>query len=117
MSKKVVLTADQAKKHHEILLRLLDARAKLMKVDPEDLTLEQHLKWRKQVLQLGEAISATQNAILTSISDAYAKLLPKIDKATARLDRDLQRLKAVNEILGAVNAVLGTITNIVKLLG
>ena len=116
MARKVVLTADQAKKHHEILLRLLNARAKLMLVDPEALKLEQHMKWRKQVLQISDAITATQSAILTSISAAYAKQLPKFANATARLDRDLQRLREANEIIGAVSAALGTITNIIKLL-
>jgi hypothetical protein len=110
------LNKTQTNLHQETLLNLLDVRGRLMLVDPQSLTLDQHIDWNDQMFQVGQAIIAMERAILTSISDQYAKKLPQITKATEKLENDLHKLKAANDVIGAVSAALGTITSIVTLL-
>lgn len=116
MAQTVELNEGQRRKHDEALLDLLDIRGRLMLVDPQSLTLEQHISWNEQIFQVGLSIIAMERAILTAISAEYAKQLPKISKATGALERDLHKLKAANDVIAAISGVLGTITSIAKLL-
>jgi hypothetical protein len=116
MPQKIALNQTQSKAHEELLLNLLDIRGKLMLVDPRSLTLDRHIEWNNQVFQIGLAIIAMERAILTSISEDYAKELPRIEKATERLERDLHKLKEANDVIAAVGTSLGTIASIAGLL-
>lgn len=117
MPETVELNESQRKKHDEVLLDLLDIRGRLMLVDPQSLTLSQHIAWNEQLFQVGLSIIAMERAILTAISAEYAKQLPKISKATEAVERDLHKLKAAKDVIAAVSSVLGTITSIATLLG
>ena len=116
MPQKIALNDSQIKKHDQLLLNLLDIRGRLMLVDPQSLTLDQHIEWNEQMFQVGLAIIAMEKSLLSSISEKFAKQLPKIDKATEQLERDIHKQKAANDVIAAVSAALGTITNIATLL-
>jgi hypothetical protein len=117
MTDKVALNESQITTHNELLLHLLAAREKLMMVDPKSLELNMHIQWNEELYQVGLAISAVQGAILTSISERYAKTLPAIERAADKLTDDLYKLKVANDVIAAVSSVLGTISSIVTLLG
>ena len=116
MAETVALNESQVRKHDELLLDLLDIRGRLMLVDPQSLSLDQHIAWNEQIFQVGLSIIAMERAILTAISSEYAEQLPKISKATGELERDLHKLKAANDVIAAISATLGTIISIATLL-
>jgi len=95
---------------------LMDIRERLMLVEPHSLTVDQHIKWSKQVSLVSLAITAMENVILTGISEKYVQGLPKINQAAAKLERDLHRLKVGNDAIAAVNLALGTIFRIATLI-
>lgn len=117
MNEIVSLSDEQINKHQEILLNLFDIRGSLMLLDPDSLTLEQHIAWNEQMFQVGLAIIAGERAVLTSISEDYAKILPDLKKSTDDLERDLHKLKGASEVISAVGSALGTISSVVTLLG
>ncbi len=117
MSNSIALNENQIKNHQEILLNLLDIRGTLMLVDPDSLSLDQHIAWNEQMFQVGLAIIAAEKAVLTLISEDYAKVLPKLKKSTDNLERDLHKLKAASDVIAAVGSALGTISSIITLLG
>jgi hypothetical protein len=116
MADNIALNEDQRKSHENLLLHLLATREKLMMVDPNSLTLDQHIKWNDQLYQVGLAITAVQGAVLTSISEDYAKALPNIEKATDALTDKLYTLKKANDVIAAVGSAIGTISSLVTLL-
>lgn len=83
-----------------------------MRVDPQSLTLDQHIEWNTRVFQVGLAIIAMEKAVPNSISAEYAKQMPNIVSATERLERELHKLKSANNVISAASAALGTITSI-----
>lgn len=116
MADKIALDKDQRKSHKDLLLHLLATREKLMMVDPNSLTLDQHIEWNEQLYQVGRAITAAEGAVLTSISEDYAKALPNIENKTDALTDRLYTLQKATDVIAAVGSVLGTIVSIITLL-
>ncbi len=117
MANTVALADDQIKQHQAVLQNLVDVRSTLMLVDPESLTLDQHIAWNDQVYKVGLAIIAATKAVLTAISADYANKLPSLETATDALAADLGNLHTANDAVAAVGSAFGVITNILQLLG
>jgi hypothetical protein len=116
MAKNIALDDDQTALHQEVLDNLIDARGKLLLIDPNSLDDDQEFEWHQQLSKVGDAILAAEGAILTSVSSAYAKKLPALKESTDKLERDLHKLKAANDVINTIGAALGTIANIATLL-
>lgn len=117
MAETIELNEGQRKIHEDLLNHLLAIRQSLMAVDSKSLTSQQLIEWNDQIDQVALAISAAEGAILTSISEDYAKILPNTEKATKKLTDALSTLKKANDAIAAVGSVLGIIRNIAVLLG
>ena len=92
------------------------ARSKLLLVQPDSLTNQEHAQWSHEVHQLNLAIGAARNAVLGAISVKFAAELPAMNEAMEELKQDLSRLEGSVEVIKAVASALGIIENVVKLL-
>jgi hypothetical protein len=116
MASTVPLTRTKLEMHSNLLVDLLATREKLMGVDPAALDVDRRVDWNEQVYEVSLAIVAVQRPILPEISVAYARRLPKIRRAIAKLNKDSKRLSTTNDVIAMVGTELGTITSIVRLL-
>lgn len=98
-------------------LNLQATREKLMLVQPDMLSDDQHAQWSEQIFKVSLAISAVRKALLGAISAAFAAQLPAIERATDKLTDDLFRLQSAVDVINAVASVLGIIGSIATLVG
>jgi hypothetical protein len=113
----VATVQDELALLENLKLNLQAAREKLMLVQPDTLSDEDHAKWGEEIFKISIAINAVRKALLGRLSAAFTAELPAIEAATGRLKGDLARLQESVQVIGAVASVLGIIERIVTLVG
>ncbi len=108
---------DQFAQLQSLKLDLQATREKLMLVQPDMLSDEEHAKWSDEIFKVSLAISAVRKALLGTISDEFAAELPAIQAATDKLTDDLFLLQKSVDVINAIASVLGIIESIVTLVG
>lgn len=99
-----------------VKLDLQATRAKLMLLQPDTLSDEEHARWSDEISKVNLAISAVRTALLGAISAVFAAQLPAIAEATDKLSDDLFRLQSATDVINAVASALGIIERIAQLL-
>ena len=103
----------RAESYRRLKLDLMDVQIRLLRVNPQGLSDDDHAAWSEQLMTVNMAINLTRNKELAELNAAFQAEVTAIHAVTDRLtddlfelQTDLQRIRAIGQVIGVIDRII-----------